>query len=302
MTSLMPPHIAFKLKVAAATTPTSRGGEKIIKPEFEDALLQLGTLSEADRALVKTELEGKPLSQSVRRAYVKLTKGVDTAPALSAATKQRILDRFESLRSTNALGESFASLPLGAKMTTFTLEDSTCKPHMVCIWAGELYTAHVPQGAVHAGGDPNQAEVFFVGRSSPGQAAKYYGPFDIPEAQLTRHTPKVEGARFDGGNGVQIMPGMPSPSRPPAIVLKASFYPIDVEPSFQLEVKGKIVTITCDSTRPEGTPIPRGLMQPKDFRVPFQPPEPGATYTLRVVDREGAPLIPDSSFTAAMPV
>lgn len=302
MTSILTPQIAFKLSVAKAVQIDSQGGTKIIKPEYEDALRQLGTLSEADRALVKSELEGKALSNSVRRAYRKLTKGLDSAPALSPATQQKILDRFETLTQADGLGESFPSLPVGAKMASFTLSDSTCKPHMVCIWAGELYTAHVPHGAVHAPGNPNEAESFFIGRSSPGQAVRYYGPFDIAEAKLTRHTPKVESARFDGGNGVQIMPGMPSPSRGPALILKASFYPVDVKPSFEVDVQDKTVTVTCDGSRPEGKPTPRGIMQPKDFSVPFFPPEPGATYTLRVVDRDGAPLIPDSKFTAVMPV
>lgn len=301
MTSILTPAFAFKLKVAEATTPTSRGGEKIIKPEYEEALAQLGALSTADRMLVKDELADKVLSQSVRRAYGKLVKELGAEGGLSPATQAKIRAQFDAVRGANELGESFPALPVGSRMVSFTLEDSTCKPNMVCIWAGEKWTAHVPAGPVHAPKDPNQAESFFVGREALGQT-QYYGPFAVNAPKVTHHAPKVESAHFDGGNGVQIMPGMPNPSRPPAIVLKASFYPIDVKPSFELEVKGSTVTVTCDATRPKGTPIPRGLMQPKDFRVPFLPPEPGATYTLRVVDREGNLLTPEKSFSAVMPL
>ncbi len=299
MTSLMPPRIAFQTKIAAAVQTDSPGGSKIIKPEYEDAIRQLGSISDADRALVKDTLEGKKMSQSVGRAYRKLIKGTQPESKISAATQEKIRAQFNAVRGAAELGESYSSLPVGARMETFTLEDSTCKPNMVCIWAGAVWTAHVPSGPVHRPTDPNKAENFFVGRASPGEPVQYYGPFAVDAPKVTHHAPKVQSARFDGGNGLQFHP---TPSRDPAIVLKASFYPIDVKPSFELDVQGTNITVTCDATRPKGAPVPRGIMQPKDFSIPFFPPEPGATYTLNVVDREGNKLTPSTTFSAVMPV
>ena len=300
MTSLMPPRIAFQAKIASATQSSSPGGAKIIKPEYEEAIAQLGQISDADRALVRDTLEGKQLSQSVARAYRKLVKGVPgTDGKISSATQEKVRDQFNAVRGANELGESYTSLPVGSRFETFTLEDSTCKPNMICIWAGELWTAHLPAGGTHAPKDPNKAENFFVGRSSPGQAPQYYGPFSVDAPKVTHHAPKVESARFDGGNGLQFHP---TPARGPAIVLKASFYPIDVKPSFKVDVQGSNVTVTCDATRKKGAPVPRGIMMPKDFEVPFFPPEPGASYTLHVVDREGNKLTPSKTISTAMPV
>lgn len=301
MTSILTPKTAFKLHVAAATKADSPGGAKIIKPEFETAIEQLGALSNADRLLVKSELEGKSMSQSVARAYRKIIKDATPEGGLTKATETKIREQFESVRGANELGESYSQLPVGPRFVSFTLEDSTCPPNAVCIWAGEKWTAHVPAGPMNAPKDPNEAESFYVGRESLGQT-QFYGPFKVNAEKVTHHAPKVESAHFSPGNGLQMMPDSPSPSVGPAIVLKASFYPIDVKPSFEVDVAGKTVTVTCDGTRKKGSPVPRGIMMPKDFRVPFFPPEPGATYTLRVVDREGALLTPSTTFKAIMPV
>jgi hypothetical protein len=87
------------------------------------------------------------------------------------------------------------------------------------------------------------------------------------------------------------------PFRGPALVVRASLFPIDSKAKFEAKEEGRVITITADSTRPAGKPVPRGIMQPRDFEIPIRLQQPpGTQYTLRVVDRDGNSLIPATKF------
>jgi hypothetical protein len=300
---IMSPEQEFRFKMNLAASEWSPGKSKIIKPEWEDALGALkrdGSLSQPDLLLISQEVEGKDLSKSVQRAYKKLVKGIDPDHTpVSAATKKLVKERFEDERSD--LGEPMRRLPVGPRFESFVLEDSTCPPGAMCIWAGQKTSAYLPAGTHNAPGNPNDATEFYVGVSGPPPTApSFYGPFPM---KVTHHTPHVTEARYYMGMGVR--PIDPDQHRGPAVIVTASLFPIDCKPKFSVSEEGNVITVVADSTRPEGKPVPRGargIMRPREFELPYRPNgQPGTEYTLRVVDRDGNALIPDSSFVYHIP-
>ena len=198
----------FHELIEAASDPLSRGEEKIIKPEFQEALDVLpARMTKRDRDFVAHEMDGRELSRSVGRQLREIVGGSAGAGTkkLTEATKQAIRERAEEVMANGEL-ESYPrshGLSKSTHWESFVVSDSTCPPGVMClrpsIWAGEIVTAHVPAGRTKHPSDPNKAEVFYLEKGGPVATVQtFYGPIEI-RPKLEHHTPQVTDVDYFPG-------------------------------------------------------------------------------------------------------